>query len=911
MNPRIQFVILILFFSNLVVANEPHLKNIKQLTFGGENAEAYFSSDGEQLIFQSTRNGYPCDQIYIMNIDGTGVRQISTIGRSTCAYFYPDGKRILYSSTHATSPVCPPPADRSRGYVWPLYPSYDIYSTTDSGKLQVMAPADGYDAEATISPDGKTIVFTSDRDGDLELYLMNPDGSNIRRLTNSPGYDGGAFFSADSKQIVYRAHPISDPQELKEYRDFLKQHLVKPSKLEIFVMNSDGANIRQVTNNGAANFAPYFHPDGKRIIFASNVHDPSGRNFDLYLINTDGTGLKRITNNPTFDGFPMFNHDAKKLVFASNRNAKAQGETNIFIADWAEDITDSRESDSEISITRLKHHIEILASDEMKGRLAGTPEAKKAAQYIVNEFQQYGLMPAPGSQNYFQAFEFNSGVKAGTNNHLSSQTPANKMKHIFEKDFVPAGFSDDANLTDIPIVFAGHGIRAEALHHDDYANLDVKGKAVIVLRYGPEGNDPKTQFAQYYSVRYKAMTAREAGASALLVVIDAEDKLPTLRLDRNPGTAGLPVIYVKRDVISRWLEAAKKEFPDPKNPHVQTSFEVPDVQVSFQTELIREKSSTENVLGLLEASPKTDQVIVIGAHYDHLGTGVEGSLAKKPGEIHNGADDNASGVGGLLELARVLSENRNTLTRNVLFVAFGAEELGVLGSNYFVKNPVVPLKNVIAMLNLDMVGRLRDGKLVVGGAGTSPSWKEMLVNAKPDSLKLTFQEDGYGPSDHMVFYANNIPVLFFFTGAHAQYHRPEDDSQTLNYDGLSQISDYVYRVMSELQKQDEAIKFTRVKSSPVRTSGSGGLRVYLGTIPDYAEEVKGVKLSGVREESPAEKAGIQAGDVIIEFAGKKIENIYDYTYALQEIKAGESTKIVVLRNGSRIELEIVPEKRAE
>ncbi|HSE43230.1 MAG TPA: M28 family peptidase, partial [Acidobacteriota bacterium] len=739
--------VLFIAFVQVVSAAEPNLKNIKQLTSGGENAEAYFSSDGRRLIFQSTRGGYPCDQIYIMNIDGSGVRQISTVGRSTCAYFYPDGKRILYSSTHAASPACPPPADRSRGYVWPLYESYDIYSTTTSGELKPLAPAKGYDAEATISPDGKSIVFTSDRDGDLELYVMNQDGSNVRRLTNFPGYDGGAFFSADSKQIVYRAHHITDEKELKDYRDLLKQHLVRPTKLEIYVMNADGTNIRQVTNNGAANFAPFFHPDGKRIIYASNLHDPTGRNFDLYMINTDGKGLKRITDNPTFDGFPMFSSDGKKLVFASNRNAKTQGETNIFIADWAEDIGDSRTTDEEISIARLKHHIEYLASDELKGRLAGSPEARKAAEYIANEFKQYGLVPPPGQQTYFQKFEFNAGVKPGPNNQLRVQTSEGELQYAFQKEFVPAGYSDDATLKNIHFVFAGYGIRAASLNHDDYSNLDVKGKAVIVKRYGPEGDDPKNRFAQYYAVRYKAMTAREAGAAALLVVMDPEDKLPTLRLDKNPGTAGLPVIYIRRDAVEAWLKAANKSFPDPKNPHAQTSFELEGTQLSFRTDLIREKANTDNVLGWLSAGSKTDQTIIIGAHYDHLGLGIEGSLAKKPGEIHNGADDNASGVGALLELARTLSENRTQLTHNVLFITFGAEELGVLGSSYFVKNPVVPLKNVSAMLNLDMVGRLRESKLVVGGAGTSSDWKELLASANQESLKLSYQEDGYGPSD--------------------------------------------------------------------------------------------------------------------------------------------------------------------
>jgi len=315
---------------------ETHLAHLKQLTFGGENAEAYFSSDGSRLIFQSTREAYACDQIFTMNVDGTDVRLVSTgFGRTTCSYFFPGLPRILYSSTHLDGKACPPRPSFARGYVWALYPSYDIFSADlDGSNLVRLTDTPGYDAEATISPDGKKIVFTSLRDGNLEIYTMNPDGTGVRRLTYTPGYDGGAFFSYDSSKIVYRAYHPEDPKELAEYKDLLSQNLVKPSRMELFVMDADGSQQRQVTHNGAANFAPYFHPDGKRIIFASNLHDPGGRNFDLYLVNLDGTSLERVTYHEAFDGFPMFSPDGKKLVFASNRNGKVKGETNIFIADW-------------------------------------------------------------------------------------------------------------------------------------------------------------------------------------------------------------------------------------------------------------------------------------------------------------------------------------------------------------------------------------------------------------------------------------------------------------------------------------------------------------------------------------------------------------------------------------------------
>jgi TolB protein len=316
---------------------EKHLANIKQLTFGGENAEAYFSADGKQLIFQSTRDGRGCDQIYTMDVSGSNVRMISNgTGRTTCAYFLPHGRRTLFSSTHLGGKDCPPRPDFSKGYVWAVYPSFDIFTARPDGSdLKQLTKTAGYDAETTISRDGK-LVFTSMRDGDLDIYTMDADGKNVKRLTSELGYDGGPFWSFDGKQIVYRAHHPKTPKDQADYKALLSQNLIRPSTLEIWVMDAHGSNKRQVTQNGKANFAPFFFPDGKRILFSSNMDDPKGRNFDIYKINVDGSGLERITDNETFDGFPMFSPDGKKLVFASNRNAANRGDTNIFIADWIE-----------------------------------------------------------------------------------------------------------------------------------------------------------------------------------------------------------------------------------------------------------------------------------------------------------------------------------------------------------------------------------------------------------------------------------------------------------------------------------------------------------------------------------------------------------------------------------------------
>lgn len=324
--------------SPLSLPQEKHLRNVRQLTFGGENAEAYFSHDDKKIIFQSHTGEKSCDQIYVMDLNGKNLGMVSTGGgKTTCSYLFPDGKRALYASTHAAGAECPAPPDYGRGYVWKLYPEFDIFTArTDGRETRRLTDTPGYDAEATISRDGKKIVFTSARDGDLEIYSMDADGKNVKRLTHEVGYDGGPFFSADGNKIVYRAHHPQSEQEIAEYKTLLRDSLLRPTRLEIWVMDADGSNKRQLTSNGAANFAPFFHPDGRRIIFASNLENPRGRNFDLYLINVDGSGLERVTWEEQFDSFPMWTSDGKKLVWASNRNQKQRGDTNIFVADWVD-----------------------------------------------------------------------------------------------------------------------------------------------------------------------------------------------------------------------------------------------------------------------------------------------------------------------------------------------------------------------------------------------------------------------------------------------------------------------------------------------------------------------------------------------------------------------------------------------
>ncbi|MGV3708116.1 MAG: hypothetical protein ACO1Q7_04685 [Gemmatimonas sp.] len=317
------------------LAGESQLGPMRQLTNGGENAEAYFSADGQWITFQSTRDGRTCDQQFVMKADGSGTVRVSNgEGKTTCGWFLPGSQRLFFASTHAADKACPAKPDPSKGYVWGI-DDFDIYTVGRDGKdLKRLTSYNTYTAEGVLSPDGKRIVFTSLKDGDLDIYTMNVDGTDVKRLTTTPGYDGGPWWSPDGKQIVYRAYHPTDPTELQAYRDLLKQHMIRPNKMEIFTMNADGSNQKQITKLGGANFGPSWAPGGKAIIFSSNHVNPRSGNFDLYLINTDGTGLKQVTNSPVFDGFPMFSPDGKKLIFASNRNAEKEGETNLFVADW-------------------------------------------------------------------------------------------------------------------------------------------------------------------------------------------------------------------------------------------------------------------------------------------------------------------------------------------------------------------------------------------------------------------------------------------------------------------------------------------------------------------------------------------------------------------------------------------------
>jgi aminopeptidase YwaD len=576
----------------------------------------------------------------------------------------------------------------------------------------------------------------------------------------------------------------------------------------------------------------------------------------------------------------------------------------------------AQHSSPQITAEEIRTHIQYLASDQLEGRASGTPGNDAAAEYIVNQLKEYGLLPAGDQGSYYQHFDFISKVKLGENNAMSIEGPngtGGRQTLLVDKDFRPFAFTSDTTVT-ASLVFAGYGISALSEHYDDYEGIDVAGKIVLVLRYSPEGADPHGRLNMYSSFRNKARLARERGAVGLIMVTgpadDPDDDLIRLAFDQAFASSGIPAVCVKRAVFEPFfashgwtLQAVQDSI---KATGRGVSIPLPDVRISMTTDVVQVHATTANVIGYLPGTDPAvkDQVIVLGAHFDHLGWGGPGSGSLQPDTvaIHHGADDNASGTAGLLELAQAFAADPKHSRHTLMFTFFSGEELGTLGSAYYVNHPFFPLSSTVAMINMDMVGRLEKKSLTVYGTGTSSSWGSIVEGENKDSLfTLKLIPDGYGPSDHSQFYSKDIPVLFFFTGTHNDYHKPSDTWDKINYPGEEKVVQYVRNIARDIDDEKSRPDFVRVASSA--PSGGGdrrSFRVTLGIIPDYAEETVGLKISGIRPGGPAEKAGLHAGDVIVKMSGKKVMNIYDYMGVLGELNQGDKVEVVVLRDGKTI-----------
>jgi Tol biopolymer transport system component len=968
-----------------VAARDRFITRAHQLTFEGRRAgEGYFSPDGRKMILMSERYpGNPFFQIYLLDLQtGDGGLVSSGVGRTTCPFFL-GSDQIIFASTHLDPEAKDkqkkeyeeredPNAERRR---WDYDEQYDIFAAdTRGGRLRRLTDTLGYDAECSCSPDGKLIVFATNRDAFPldrlapeqralyekqpaqfnEIYLMNADGTGQRRLTDWPGEDGGPFFTADGRRIIWR-------------------HFDESGALaDVYTMQLDGTDRRQLTDSKCMSWCPYMHPSGEYAAFSSNKL--GFQNFELYLVDARGEKEPvRVTYTDGFDALPVFSPDGNTLSWTSGRNTPGRGKAQIFLAEWDHAAalqaireapprgtaeappdfgppTDSgwglakpptaTEGGLQPAMTRsdLYAHVKYLASDELTGRMTGTEGTRLASEYIAARFKEAGLEPLGDNGTYFQEFTFPSGLElVPPENAFQSRDTGGGEPHAYtlEQDYRPLSFSANDRVQG-DVVFAGYGLSIPAesgqTPYDSYAGLDASGKLVLVLDDVPQklSTEQRIRFGLYSSPRYKAMQAKQRGAKGFLLVVGpntpgAGELLP---LARTASDAGIVAASITVDAADRLLAPTGKKLAE-----LQTALdtgelpppghgEVKSAAVELKTHLDHKEGRDRNVVALLPpvgSGGIADEFVMLGAHFDHIGHGEGGGSRAHAGEenqIHNGADDNASGVATVLELAAALADARRHAAdpgpqRGVIVACWSGEELGVIGSTYFARHAPYPLGRIAAYLNFDMVGRLRDGRLILQATGSSPDWRRVVEKINVvEPLNLNLQDDPYLPTDTHEFYPAGIPVLAFFTDIHDDYNRPSDDADTLNYAGMERIGRFATRLAGELSRSPTRPAYAEVKRATPPGGGGGRRRIYTGTIPDFAASDKpGMKLSGVTGGSPAEKAGLKGGDLIIKFAGQEIKSLEDYSVVLGAVKPDEAVEVVVLRDGQEVKLQITPTVR--
>lgn len=981
---------------------EAFLTNARQLTFEGKRSgEGYFSPDGTKLTFQSEREpGNPFYQIYLLDLTtGDSSRVSPGHGKTTCSFIQSSAGagegRVLFASTHhdpkslelQQAELDFRASGKERRYSWDYDEHFEIFTANPDGSdVRRLTDAVGYDAEGAFSPDGAKIAFSSMRSAyppeDLsdeerkmlevnpayfgEIFIMNADGSGQTRLTSTPGYDGGPFFSPDGERVIWRR--------------FNKEGTLA----DVYTMALDGSDVRRLTDFRAMSWAPYFHPSGDYAIFASNKLGFA--NFELYIVDALGTKEPvRVSFTDGFDGLPVFSPDGTKLAWTSTRYKKGSGRAGgqLFLANWndaaareALEASPARGAQSEsrpaqsspsvpsasqptagpaqdhtfqksVTTDDLRAHVEYLADEALDGRLTGTEGERLAAEYIADQMKAAGLQSFEGTA-YFQGFEFTAGVKMGPANRMSVATvEANPHLPLSDlaadakdkADFVPGeNFRpltvSDVGTTEGLLAFAGYGLvvpgEGDEPAYDSYADLDVTDKIVLVLRFVPEGVDAATRqvYNRYAGLRYKALQARERGAAGLLVVSGPNSpkagELIGLGMDFVGASSGILGASLDLETADALLRSGEKSLADMQTA-LDTGEEIPgfvldDTLVRLEIDLETVRRRGANVVGYIPPAGDTANVeyIVVGAHYDHLGRGRGGdSLARKgeEGQVHYGADDNASGVAAMLEIAAELAHNLvaspQPLQRGIIFAAWSGEEVGLLGSKKFCTEPPVPLANIVGYLNMDMVGRVEQNKLSIQGVGSSADWRSIIERKNVVAgFSLSLAEDPYLPTDVMSFYLEKIPSIHFFSGAHEDYHRPTDTPEKINYSELKRVAEFVRLMATTLASQDGRPAYAEVTRPERAAGGRDVMRAYLGTIPDYTTEIEtGVLLSGVQTGGPADKAGLQGGDIILQFGGQTITNIYDYTYSLDAVKIGEATELVIQRGEERLTLTITPEAR--
>ena len=968
------------------------MSKTRQLTFEGRRAgEGYFSADGTRMVFQSERDpSNPFYQIYVTDLETGDIERVSPgHGKTTCAWIHPSGERVLFSSTQDDPEARTKQKEeielresgKQRRYAWDYDNQYEIYAKELSdGTYRRLTNVKGYDAEASYSPDGKLIAFASnrnafkrklsDREQELfaidpasmiDIFIMNADGSNVRQLTDVFGYDGGPFFSPDGKRICWRRFSENG------------------ATAEVYSMDIDGGDVRRLTSIGAMSWAPYFHPSGDYLVFTTNKHGFA--NFELYLVRADGKGEPvRVTTTDGFDGLPVFLPDGNRISWTSTRTASKQSQ--IFMANWNDamarsllgldgSVTDedtsaalaaAESSDPGFVPTDSMRHVDFLARPDLGGRLTGTEGEKRATAYVAAYLESLGFQPAGENGTFFHSFGFPAGSSLTDANQF---TVAGKKLQLNE-DWQPLAFSKEGETGETGIVFAGYGMQIPAsegtAEYDSYVHLAVGGQWVMVLRDMPQNitAEQRQKMARYSSPRRKASIARDLGAKGIIFVSGPTSKVQKdlIRFDQAASQASVSIaaVSISNAVAEQIFKAAdqdlKKSQQQLDDGSLHLGFPLQNAKASATVGIERKRGTGRNVIARLTAGAKADHqtpVLIVGAHIDHLGTGGGGgSLAKddERGQVHVGADDNASGVAAMLEIAQYLAAEKKSgrlkPKRDLLVAAWSGEELGLFGSQAFAEDfyklyPDAPRpaanddetakavahahgstpdaealnSAVAAYMNLDMVGRLRE-KLVVQGIGSSPGFaSEVQRRNLPVGLDLNLDKTSTRlPTDASAFVSRDVPILSAFTGAHEDYHTPRDTPDKLNYEGISDIARLFGLIARGFLTNAEAPEFKLEEGEAQQDAPRARLTAYLGTIPDYvAGDVKGLKLSGVAADGPAAKAGVRGGDIIVQLAGKKIEDIYDYTYAIEALKIGEEVKIVVQRGNKTVTMKVTPGSR--
>lgn len=970
------------------------LTGTRQITFEGRRAgEGYFSSDGNRMVFQSERDSAnPFYQIYLTDLRTGDLSRVSPgFGKTTCAWIHPDGEKVLFASTQGDPSARDKQKEeldlresgKERRYAWDYDPSFDLYETRPGSDQYVkLTDAMGYDAEASYSPDGSQIVFASNRAAYarelvgrekemfaidpaymIDLYIMNADGTNVRRLTDVPGYDGGPFFSADGSRICWRRFSEDG------------------ASAEIYTMKTDGSDVKRLTEIGAMSWAPFFHPSGDYLVFTTNRHGFA--NFELYLVRADGDGEPvRVTYTDGFDGLPVFLPGGNRLSWTSTRTPQKQSQ--IFLADWDDqrarellglsEVVSTEDRNAALAAVEasspdfqpadVMRHVDFLTRTDLGGRLTGTEGEKRATAYVAAYLESLGFQPAGENGTFFHSFDFPAGSSLIDGNRMS----VGEQELVLEQDYVPLSFSKQGQLPSTGVVFAGYGLQVPAgddgEEYDSYVHLNVAGQWVMMFRDLPQDISPETRqrMARYSSPRRKVTIARDLGARGVIFVAGPNSKVKNqlIRFDRDASQASVSIaaVSVTNEIASKILSPSGEKLKDLQTSlddgSLMMGFAIEGSEVSAEVVIERRTGTGRNVLARLTAGEQANEqqaAVMVGAHIDHLGVGGGGSsLARddESGQVHAGADDNASGVAAMLEIAQYLAAERSKgglrSRRDLIVAAWSGEELGLFGSKAFVedfyelypnaKRPekkaskndevdaahshgassdeVALTEAVAAYLNLDMVGRLRE-KLVIQGIGSSPGFEgEVQRRNLPVGLPLQLDKASSRlPTDTSAFVGRQVPILSAFTGAHEDYHTPRDTADKLNYEGAAKIANLMALLTRGFLTSEKPPVFELNEGAAAgQDAPRARLTAYLGTIPDYvAGDVKGLKLSGVSKDGPAAKSGVQGGDVIVQLAGRKIEDIYDYTYAIEALKIGEEVTIVVQRGDKTVTMKVTPAAR--